>query len=276
MNREHESTLPASLQAHVNALSSAAPDSHAIEGAQIRLERSLREPGARRAPDKPRRARWVAFAATACAALALILVPFVVSDRGGLAFAEVQRHFENFRTLSMSIEQGGVAGTVVPHINVVLDDAGNVRTDVGQELSVVVNAVEGRVLMLMHDGKSAMRFPIDAVPMEPASEALSWLDELREFKGLATPIAETRVIDGEIAQGWSLDIGGARIELWARSDGMPLTMSIGQGRRTGSSGEGVGYINMMDLRMNFDFDAPIDPAALSTEIPAGYTSAFAG
>lgn len=279
MNREHESTLPASLQAHVNAMSSAAPDSHAIEGAQIRLERALRERDTPRAARRPRRARWAAFAATACAALALILVPFVVGDRGGLAFAEVQRHFQDFRTLSMTIEQNGLAGAVVPVIHVALDDAGNVRTDVGQELSVVVNAVEGQVLMLMHDGKSAMRFPIDAVPMEPASEALSWLDELREFKGLATPIAETRVIDGEIAQGWSLDIGGARIELWARSDGMPLTMSIGQGRSTGSGGDATGADDdqdgrMFDLQMRFRFDAPTDPAALSTEIPPGYTSAF--
>lgn len=280
MNREShvesDTTLPASLQAHVNAVAAHAPPAHATEGAQIHLERALRERNTPRAAHTPRRARWLAFAATACAALALILVPFLVSDRGGLAFAEVQRHFQDFRTLSMTIEQDGLAGTVVPVIHVVLDDAGNVRTDVGEGLSVVVNAGEGQVLMLMHDGRSAMRFPIDAVPMEPAREALSWLDELRDFKGLATPIAETRVINGETAQGWALDIGGARIELWARSDGLPLTMSIGQGRSTGSGADGASDISVMDLRMNFDFDAPIDPAELSTEIPPGYTSAFAG
>lgn len=270
MNREHDSAaLSASLRSHADALNAQAPTDHAVEAAQLRLDRAVaarneRAPSARAQPLR-RRARWLTFAATACAALALILVPLLVSERGALAFAEVQRHFENFRTLSMTVENSGVLGEHMPKISVVLDDIGNVRTDVGEEVSVVVNAAQGQVLMLMHDGRMAMRFPIDAVPMEPAREALDWIDELREFKGLATPLPETRIIDGHTAYGWSLKIASTELQLWAREDGLPLSMSIGEGHVDGGA---------LDLRFRFDFDQPIDPALLSTEIPAGYSNTF--
>ena len=69
MNREShvesETTLPASLQAHVNAVAAHNPAAHATEGAQIRLERALRERNTPNAAQPPRRARWLAFAVTA-------------------------------------------------------------------------------------------------------------------------------------------------------------------------------------------------------------------
>lgn len=256
-------TSPTSrIDAHIQALSNATPSDHAVEAAQLKLARTVS--AGRRATPAPaaRRTGWIAFAATACAALALILVPLIVSERGGVAFAEVQKHFNTFRTLTMTVEQHS-AGALMPAINVVLDDAGRVRTDVGTEVSVVVSPAEGQVLMLLHGGRSAMRFPIGVTDALPAQDALSWLDELRHFKGIATALTETRVIDGQTAHGWSLKIANAEIQLWARDDGLPLAMSVG---------EGLG----LDLHFRFDFDAAIDPARLSTEIPAGYTASFGG
>lgn len=263
MNAHTPPNVSRDLEAHIHALNNAVPSDHAVEAAQIKLERALveRSRSVERA-QPPRRTRWIAFAATACAALALILVPFLVSERGGLAFAEVQRHFQEFRTLAMTVEEAG-SGIPMPKISVMLDDTGNVRTDVGSEISVVVNATQGQVLMLMHGAKSAMRFPVDIGPALPAKEALSWIDELRHFKGIATALSETRLIDGETAHGWSLKIADAEIQLWARDDGLPLAMSVGQG---------LG----IDLRFRFDFDTPIDPAHLSTEIPSGYSVGFGG
>lgn len=256
MNASTTPSVSPALDAHIRALNDATPDAHAVEAAQIRLHRALTaRTGA--APTRTRqRTRWSAFAVTACAALALILVPFLVSERSGLAFADVQKHFREFRTLAMTVEETS-AGIPMPRISVQLDDAGNVRTDVGSEISVVVNAADGQVLMLMHSARSAMRFPVDIGPATPGKEALSWIEELRHFKGIATPLSETRLIDGETARGWSLKIANAEIQLWARDDGMPLAMSVG---------EGIG----IDLRFRFDFDTPIDPARLSTEIPTGY------
>jgi hypothetical protein len=254
--------LSPGLEMHVRALAGDAPDAHAVEAAQIRLGRRLADPASDPTPTRRPRTGWYAFAATACAALALILVPFIVSERGGLAFAEVQRHFENFRTLAMTIEQGS-GDFPMPKINVVLDDTGSVRTDVGTDISVVVNVKEGQVLMLMHDARNALRFPIGVTDMMPAKEALSWIDELKHFKGIAKALTETREIDGVTAHGWSLDIANAQIQLWARDDGLPLAMSVG---------EGVG----IDLRFRFNFDAPIDTGQFSTEIPAGYTTGFGG
>lgn len=253
---------PSRIDAHIQSLSNAAPSAHAVEAAQLKLARVVASGRRESAAPARRRSGWVAFAVTACAALALILVPFIVSDRGGVAFADVQKHFNDFRTLSMSIEQHA-AGEIMPAISVVLDDAGRVRTDVGSEVSVVVSPVEGQVLMLLHSGRSAMRFPIAIADTLPAQDALEWLDELRHFKGIATALTETRQINGETAHGWSLKIADAEIQLWARDDGLPLAMSIG---------EGLG----LDLRFKFDFDAAVDPARLSTDIPVGYTASFGG
>lgn len=255
MNAPHSHELPERLRTHADSLAAAAPTEQAADAAQRRLSETL---AARTQPATARRRRngWLAAAATACAAVALTVLPFLLSDRSGLAFAEVQRHFSDFTTLSMRIEQGE-GGRFMPQVAVLLDADGNVRTDVAGELSVVVNAAQGRVLMLLHSARTAMSFPIDAGPAMPAQEALRWIDELRTFKGIATPLAEPAQINGETAYGWTLKIAGAELTLWAREDGQPLAMQVG---------EGLG----LDLRFRFDFDAPIDPALFSTDVPAGY------
>lgn len=262
MTPNDQTPLSPTLSAHVGALAGNAADSHAAEAAQTRLARRLADAANAVAPPRRPRTGWYAFAATACAALALILVPLIVSERGGLAFAEVQRHFENFRTLAMTVEQGS-GGLPMPKIHVLLDDAGSVRTDVGEEISVVVNARQGQALMLMHGSRHALRFPIGVTDMMPAKEALSWIDELKHFKGIATALTETRVIDDVTAHGWGLNIANAQIQLWAREDGLPLAMTVG---------EGIG----IDLRFRFSFDPPVDAAQFSTEIPAGYGFGFGG
>lgn len=260
MTTTHTPHLDAPLSAHVDALNTTTPDQHAVEAAQLRLQRRLsgnRDAAEHRA--RPARTRWLAFAATAGIALALTLLPLMFGDRGGLAFADVQRHFQQFRTLTMRIEQGG-AGTLLPIIDVAMNESGQVRTDVAGQLSVVVDPKGGQVLMLLHPSRSAMRFPIGVEGIVPAREALDWVEKLRHFKGTATPVSSTRLIDGQTAHGWSLAIGGARLELWADANGLPLAMSIGDGDTA-----------VLDLQFRFRFDEPIAAGTFSTAIPAGYS-----
>lgn len=260
MTDTHTQHPDANLAAHVHALNATTPGHHAVEAAQLRLQQRLS--GTRDAAGhgtRPRRARWLALAATACIALALTLMPLMLGDRGGLAFADVQRHFQQFRTLAMRVEQGG-AGTLLPAVDVVMSESGQLRTDVAGQVSVVVDPKAGRVLMLLHSSRSAMRFPIGVEGIVPAREALDWINELRHFKGTAAPLSSTRLIDGQTAHGWSLAIGGARLELWADASGLPLALSIGDGERA-----------VLDLQFRFRFDEPVAADAFSTDVPAGYS-----
>jgi hypothetical protein len=128
---------------------------------------------------------------------------------------------------------------------------------VGDQLSVIVDAPRGRVLTLLHTPRQAM---IATIPNNKpaADDALSWLDDVRNFKGQATPLPNTRIIDGRTAHGWTLQAGGTTMELWADDEGLPLAM-----RQLGGGGLEIGY--------RFEFDRPIAPGLLSSDVPAGYT-----
>jgi hypothetical protein len=141
----------------------------------------------------------------------------------------------------------------------VVDARGIVRTDVGDQLSVIVDAPHGRVLTLLHEPRQAM---IATIPKDKpaADDALSWLDDLRNFKGKATPLSDTRIIDGRTARGWALQAGGTTMELWADANDLPLSM-----RQQGDGGLEIDY--------RFEFDQPIPPELLSSDVPAGYTPA---
>ncbi len=253
-------SLSPALDRHLRALAGTAPAHHAAEAAQLRLERRLAgtpetaRPGAR----VPLWRRWSLAAGTALA-LVLVVMPLMIGNRDALAFADVQRHFQQFRTLAMTVEHKA-AGDLLQQVRVLLDDAGRVRADVSSELSVVVDPERGRILMLMHGSKSALWLPVAVDNVLPAREALSWIEELRQFKGIASQLPQTRLIDGRTAHGWSLSIGGARLQLWADDDGLPLTLGIGEG-----DGE------LLDLQLRFRFDEPLPADAFSTDIPSGYS-----
>ena len=85
---------------------------------------------------------------------------------------------------------------------------------------------------------------------------LSWLDDVRIFKGQATPLLYTLIIDGRTAHGWTLQVGGTTMKLWADADGLPLAM-----RQLGGG---------LEIDYRFEFDRPIAPGLLSSDVPAGY------
>ncbi|GGA68340.1 hypothetical protein GCM10011521_03140 [Arenimonas soli] len=245
--------LSPTLAARVKA-AKGEPSPAAIEQAQQALMRRLHsEPPARR------RTRGPLFAAAATAMLALvafIAVPLLSSH--GEAFAAVQRHFLDFNTLSMRVEQR-VHGEIVQTSRMVVDAQGVVRTDVGEELSVIVDPGHERVLMLLHGPRHAMLSPLQGAKPSPDA-SLHWLEELRAFEGRAELLPGTRLFDGHVARGWSLQIEGSLIVLWADADGLPLAMQMGQ------PGE-------MGLTFHFEFDQPVPRGHLSSQVPAGYVLA---
>ena len=250
MNRHHENELSATLAAHVRSTDAVPEDAN--NRAQIKLTARMQQ--ARRPARAPARAWW-AVTATAVLAIAAIIAGPMLSG-GGNAFAAVQAHFQHFTTLSMTITQR-YGGKPLQTSHTLVDARGIVRTDVGDQLSVIVDAPRGRVLTLLHEPRQAM---IATIPKnEPvADDALSWLDDVRNFKGQATPLPDTRIIDGRTARGWTLEAGGTTMELWADAEGLPLAM-----RQLGG-GE-------LEIDYRFEFDQPIAPELLSSDVPAGYT-----
>ncbi len=257
MNRRFDHELSEPLAASIRS-TDAVPDD-AVDDAQARLLARMQA-----APDRPARAGvrtwWMAAAATLALAVLVVATSPLLPGNGD-AFAAVQARFRDFDTLAMTIVQR-FDGQPLQTSRTVIDARGVLRTDVGDELSIIVDPVRGRLLTLLHGSREAMLAPIpkrDDPSAQPAQDdALSWLETLRTFKGEATPLAGTRIIDGRHARGWRLSVQGTTMELWADADGLPLAM-----RQLGGGGLEIDY--------RFEFDRPIPRGYLRSDPPAGYT-----
>lgn len=223
----------------------------AVDDAQDRLTRALQGRSPRRAW-APR--RWALAGVSAMAALVLaISLPFLIGQ--GDAFAAVQAHFRDFRTLQMDVVQRhGEQVLITSRIRV--NAAGATRTDIGESLSVVVDPARGRVLTLLHEEHRAV---VAAIPAHTAATGkdIAWLAELRRYTGKATPLSATRTIAGQPAQGWSLALANGNVELWADADGLPLEL------RT------LGGPLQIDYRFAFDVD--FAAGVFDIAVPTGYT-----
>lgn len=223
----------------------------AEQHAQVRLT-TLLNARTRQVPRVARRWAVAGFAAAAAIALAITL-PFMPGH--GDAFAAALAHFREFRTLQMDVVQRHGA-TVTQATRTRVDAAGATRTDIGESLSVIVDPARGRVLTLLHDERRAAVADLDPLPAN-VSANLVWLEELRLFSGDALALPESRMIAGQPAHGWSLDLGGDRAELWARDDGWPLELRM------------HGDALQIDYRFTFDVDFPAD--LFDTAVPVGYS-----
>lgn len=241
--------LSPSLGAHVGAMAGQQADDARIAQAQERLLRSL---------PATRRYTWprVAVAFASLCAVSVLGVLLFLGDQGA-AFAAVQQRLRDFATLRLTVEQR-VGGEHLQTSHILLDRSGSVRTDVGDDVTVVVDTRSRHVLTLLHGARVALRTPLPAGSMPRTEDALRWLDAIRDFRGEAQRLPGTRSFDGAEATGWQLDTQGMRIVLWADDDGLPHAMDLG-----GDGGLALDY--------RFEFDRPIEPALLSAGVPAGYT-----
>jgi hypothetical protein len=232
------------------------PAAEAVEAAQSKLDALIASTPAVRRP--VRVGGWLA-AATSAGIVALAMLWLPLNPSAAHAFAEVQQHFRDFSTMRFDIEQR-MNGRVMMKSRVSVTREGNVRTDVGNDISVIVNSAERRVLTLLHPARTAMETPLRA-PAKP-DDALAWLDEIRNFQGEAKALPDTRMIDGHKAFGWELPIAGGNIVLWATDEGQPLEMIMG-----GST--------PVQLDFHFEFEPRLPADWFSTKVPAGYSRAEA-
>jgi hypothetical protein len=130
-----------------------------------------------------------------------------------------------------------------------------VRTEVGEDVVVVVNPVEKQVLTLIESGRIAMVTPLEGTPTK--NDSMKWLQEVRDFQGTAVAMPESRMIRGQRAYGWRLPVGEGDVVLWANEAGLPLEMQIDQGVK-------------IDMSFRFEVNVQMPEASFSTEVPAGY------
>jgi hypothetical protein len=247
MNGRFDHELSQSLAPHAEA-ARGVPEAD-VAAAQRALQARLT-----RATATPRRVRvrWLGAALTAAAALAILLaLPFLPQSEP--AFAAVQRHFLQFRTLSMQVEQT-VGGQPLQQSRILLAADGRMRVDVGEQLSMVLDPPRGVLLMLLHGPRRARSMPVPAVP--PAAAQLEFLREIRAFQGEARRLPQTRVIDGRAAQGWELALPATTLTLWADAQGLPLAMEQANGG--------------LQLDFRFEFDLEPEPGQLEATLPPGY------
>jgi len=226
-----------------------------VSAAQLKLEAVVSSRVAAGSVQIPRRTRgWLAAAATAAVVtVAVLWLP--IAPTTALAFAQIQEHFRDFRTLRFEVEQR-MEGRVMMKSRVSVTQDGNVRTDVGDDVTVIVNSTQRQVLTLMHRHHIAIPSPLD----KPATkeDAIAWLDDIRDFQGEAKQKSGTRWIGGHRAYGWELETAAGKMELWATEDGLPLEMTLGSS-------------TPLQLSFDFEFDPQLDADYFSTEIPAGYS-----
>jgi outer membrane lipoprotein-sorting protein len=228
------------------------PAPEVVHDAQRKLENLI----AASAPRKQttRAGGWLAAAASAAAVvLAAILLPLTPTT--ALAFSDVQQHFRDFGSLRFDVEQR-MADKLLMKARVSVLANGSVRTEVGDDVVVVVNSQDKRMLTLLKKGKLAVVSPLP----EPGTkeDAMAWLKEVRDFQGQAVALPDSREIQGQRAHGWELDVAQGKITLWANDAGLPLAMRVDQGMA-------------LDLNFHFEFEPDLPAETFSTEVPAGYT-----
>lgn len=254
MNTDTEQLSP-NLAAHAEALRARTPSPAEAEAASRRLHERLRNAPAR-TRGRNRRAGWIGLATATLAAVALLALP-LLGDRDGTAFAAVQRHLRDFRTLVMTVEQRS-GDMQLPTIRVWTDRAGDARAEIGDATTVVVDMRSRTMLTLLHAQRQALRMPLPAGAGSAGHGALDWLQRARAFQGHARRLPQTRDLDGTTLHGWSLDSHGMRIVLWADDRGMPHAVDV----------DGAADLHQ---RLQVRMDVPIDPARFSTQLPPGYT-----
>lgn len=249
MNQTFHNELSSSLARHVVA-TAVVPEA-AIGAAQQRLTARLQNVGL--APHLAPRRRWV-FATVATLTVAAMLVLPLLPD-SGRAFAAARAHFMDFKTLAMRVEQHH-NGALLQSTEMLVGADGSLRTDVGEQMSVIVDQARHELMVLLHEPKEASIMPLPNVETRPDA-SLDWLKEIRAFQGEATRLEQTRMIDGRETHGWALDVGAMQLLLWVDADGLPIAM------------EQAGAANL-EIRYRFQFNVPVPPGHLSSILPAGY------
>ena len=196
------------------------------------------------------------------AVLAILVVPVLVmmpGSNGGVAFAEVQSYFTDFRTMTARMTTK-MNGNTVLAMDIVVDDQDRVRVDSGDDFSLIIDPHRGMMLQLFHRHQRALRVPIDGDDATASDPALDWLEQIREYQGQARLLDETRTVEGVEVSGFRLTDHAVDMTLWATGQGRPVLLEMHTGPEAAVS----------TTRIEFSFDQPVDADRFSLTVPTSY------
>lgn len=257
-SQSRQSDTVHALDPWVRALHAQEPKSEHIEAAQRKLNARLRSTGG---TSSWRHTGWAWAAAAVMAVLVLPMVIWMPGSSGSLAFAEVQRYFTDFHSLRVHMTTRLRDQTLLD-MRTRMDDQERIRVDVGEDFSYVIDSQNETMLQLFHGQQRALRVPLKDSDEQPPEEALGWLEELREYQGVATPIDQPSMIRGREATGFRLEAGGLEMVLWATPEGEPMRMEM---RPLGEPDVAAPI-----TRLEFFFNESLDDSWFSLALPAGY------
>lgn len=168
---------------------------------------------------------WLRYSgAVALLVLAIGIVPtFLPNQPGNQAFAQVQAWFEDYQTMQadISMRQGAQQ---VSEVKVWSLANGATRVEVPPIVHIV--DPQRNVMHTLLPGGQVMSQEIGPGVAANAGEShLGWLDEIRDFQGIADVLDESRTIDEIDALGWQLNLEGQSHTLWVDpADNRPLLM----------------------------------------------------
>lgn len=248
-----------SLQPFVNAVGNQQPDEGQTDRAQHKLMARLAGKQTAKAGFGVRALRWAP--ATAALLLLPMLLVWLPGSMGSVAFADVQRYFNQFDTMIVHLSTT-MGGEPISETTVQLDADNRTRLDSGDTFTFVIDPDREQMLQLFHGQKLAVRVPLEGRQTGREAARLEWLDDLRTYQGTAQRLETTRTIAGRVATGFALQTGGLDMILWAADDGEPLQLEMLPADFAGPQG--------IEIRVDFSFDRPLDPRIFSLEVPAGY------
>ncbi|MGW8367654.1 MAG: hypothetical protein ACWGPN_03110, partial [Gammaproteobacteria bacterium] len=197
-----------------------------IEAARQQFDAAKVEHAARRFRDELSRAQgrrrgilnWPSLVGAASILLvAISAVSFLIPGNNSTAFAQAQQWLGSFHTLQA--ETTVVAGDAVSTVVAWLDESGDTRVE-SLGATTIIKPEAGMLYTVLPDGE-AFAQPITFEGI--VGSATEFLDNIRAFRGQADLLAESRVIDGVTAVGYSLEVDASTNVLWVDpADGRPL------------------------------------------------------
>ncbi len=223
-----------------------------VETAQQRLLDELNEQAQHSA--RPYWRGWPTWLAAAAVLVLALFVPFGAKD--GAAFARVQAFFDQFETLRAQIDTYA-AGQLMWSAKVAVDGSGRSRFDMEQDMSIVVDPVEGMMLQLFHAKQQAAvtRLPIRGFG---STKQLDWLDQIRQYQGEAVAADELEQIDGEWVRAYRLNSEDIKATIWATEANRPVRMRLE-------------HSGLLEMDFRFEFDQSIAEETFSLAVPSGYS-----
>jgi outer membrane lipoprotein-sorting protein len=246
------------LKSYIDAVHNDTPDATTTDAAQRRLMTGL---DAKTSSTRSQSGGW-GLRATAAAALAVLILPvllLVPGSNGGVAFADIQAFFNDFRTMHARMTTS-MNGNEIMTVDVYVDDQDRARVDSGGIVSLIVDPNRQEMLQLFHSAGRAALVPLTDEGTQDEETGLEWLEDIREYQGQARLIDETRVIGGEEVFGFRLTQRAIDMTLWATDSGKPVLLEMD----TGSEAAPI------TTRIQFEFDGAVDAERFSLEVPAGY------